>query len=429
MGDTRDVMVLGGGVAGLTAAYHLRDLDVEVLEADGAIGGRTLSKEFSDNVWANYAAQYLSADKTKMIELADELGMTLLEAVFSEADLRGLDNLSDAEIADIEAVEARISAEQADPRDPTTPELDDQTFAEWLGAAPKHVVEYFDHWCSSLMCVSSAETSLYGLLLLWGKQRTAAFDTEPVSLSNRGDVIIKGGTQRLTKALAEASGATISLNTRAVAVLHHAEGYEIVVQGTSGSQSVYARQVICALPAPRAALVIQHLPARKRAALLSVRYGRFLVTPITIAPLSKPAGPYSATWCRPRQVYNSNNFALRTPGDMDELGGCFHSYVYDTYARQIWDDPDHTIKTGAVRALLEQYPQYENRILEVGIKRWEHGLPVYSPGRMKRQTEIEASVEGIHFCGDYVFRSNTDGAARSGEVAARKVLGELRTEA
>lgn len=409
----------------MTAAYHLRDLDVEVIEASDSIGGRTLSKEFSDDVWANYAAQYLSADKIKMIELADELGMTLLEARFSEADLRGLEHLSEVERDDIEAVKDRIIAEQANPRDPTSDELDDQTFAEWLGDGPKHVLEYFDHWCSSLMCVSSAETSLYGLLLLWGKQRTTAFSAEMVSFSNRGDVIIKGGAQRLTKALAEASGATISLNTRAGAVLHHAEGYEIVVQGKSGNQSVFARQVVCALPAPSAALVIQHLPGRKRAALLSVRYGRFLVTPITIAPLSKPCGPYNDTWCRPRQIYNSNNFVLRTPGDMDELGGCFHSYVYDTYARQIWDDPDHTIKTGAVRLFLEKFPQYENRIREVGIRRWEHGLPVYSPGRMKRQSDIEASVGGIHFCGDYVLRSNTDGAARSAEMAARKVLAAL----
>ena len=370
----------------MTVAYHLRDLDVEVIEASDSIGGRTLSKEFSDDVWANYAAQYLSADKIKMIELADELGMTLLEARFSEADLRGLEHLSEVERDDIEAVKDRIIAEQANPRDPTSDELDDQTFAEWLGDGPKHVLEYFDHWYSSLMCVSSAETSLYGLLLLWGKQRTTAFSAEMVSFSNRGDVIIKGGAQRLTKALAEASGATISLNTRAGAVLHHAEGYEIVVQGKSGNQSVFARQVVCALPAPSAALVIQHLP---------------------------------------RQIYNSNNFVLRTPGDMDELGGCFHSYVYDTYARQIWDDPDHTIKTGAVRLFLEKFPQYENRIREVGIRRWEHGLPVYSPGRMKRQSDIEASVGGIHFCGDYVLRSNTDGAARSAEMAARKVLAAL----
>ena len=425
MSETRDVAVLGGGVAGLTAAFHLREVDVEVLEAASSIGGRTLSKEFSEDVWANYAAQYLSADKVKMIELADELDMTMLEARFSEADLRGLDDLSEEELADIELVQDRIIAEQANPRDPTSDELDDLTFAEWMGAAPRHVLEYFDHWCSSLMCVSSAETSLYGMLLLWGTQRTAAFDTEPVSFSNRGDVIIKGGTQRLTKALAEASGAMISLNTRAVAVLHHAEGYKIVVQGKSGNESVYARQIICALPAPSAALVIQHLPRRKRAALLSVRYGRFVVTPITIAPLSQPCGPYTDTWCRPRQVYNSNNFVLKTPGDMDELGGCFHSYVYDTYARQIWDDPDHTVKTGVVRTFLEKFPQYENRIRDVGIRRWEHGLPVYSPGRMKRQPDIEASVGGIHFCGDYVLRSNTDGAARSGEMAARKALREL----
>ena len=218
----------------------------------------------------------------------------------------------------------------------------------------------------------------------------AAFTNETVRRSNRGDSVVVNGTQRLSKALAEASGAALSLETRAVSVASERGRYCVTVQGREGRQTIDAAQVVVALPAPVAARVVQELPDWKRDALLAVRYGRFLCTPIRIAHVDEARALFPMTWCRPRQVYNSNEFALRTPGDMDRDGGCFHSFVYDAYARQIWEDEDHTIKTGVVRALLDIYPQYEGRVREVHIARWEHGLPAYSPGRMKHQPALEA---------------------------------------
>ena len=420
--SARDVVVLGAGIAGLCAAYRLRDLNVEVIDVASWLGGRTRSTIFADGAWANFGAQYLSADKTAVIDLADELGVELVPNGFEEAAERGRGALTARESRDLEAAIARIEAEQANPRDPTLPELDDVTFAQWLQDEPAHVVRFLDQWCATVVCVSSAETSLYGALRLWGDQRRAAFTNESVRRSNRGDSVVVHGTQRLSEALAEASGAAFSLETRAVSVASERGRYRVTAQGREGRRTIDAAQVVVALPAPVAARVVQELPAWKRNALLAVRYGRFLCTPIRIAPADEARAPFPMTWSRPRQVYNSNEFALRTPGDMDRDGGCFHSFVYDAYARQIWEDEDHTIKTGVVRALLDTYPQYEGRVREVHIARWEHGLPAYSPGRMKHQPALEASVGGIHFCGDYVLCANTDGAVRSADGAARRVL-------
>ena len=417
----RDVVVLGAGIAGLCAAYRLRDLDVEVVDTAHWLGGRTRSTTFADGAWANFGAQYLSADKTAVIELADELGVGLVPNGFEEAAERGRGALTPQESRDLEAAIARIEAEQVNPREPTLPELDDTTFAQWLQDEPAHVVRFLDQWCATVVCVSSAETSLYGALRLWGDQRRAAFTTETVRRSNRGDSVVVNGTQCLSEALAEASGATLSLETRAVSVVAERRRYRVTVQGREGGRTIDAAQVVVALPAPVAARVVRGLPDWKRDALLAVRYGRFLCTPIRIAPAGEARSPYPMTWCRPRQVYNSNEFALRTPGDMDRDGGCFHSFVYDAYARQIWDDEDHTIKTGVVRALLDAHPRYEGRVREVHLARWEHGLPACYPGRMKLQPALEASHGGIHFCGDYVLCANTDGAVRSAEVAAHRV--------
>lgn len=424
MSEWVDAIVLGGGVAGLTAAYRLRDMNVQVIERSSKIGGRTLSERLKNGSWANYAAQYLSRDKVTMLALCEELGVETIHCPFEEADIRGLDGLPASEAADIEFVRRRIAVEQLRPRDPASVELDQVSFAEWLGDdAPYHVLSHFDHWCSSLMCVSSAETSLYGALMLWGEQRWSAFTAESVPMSNHGDVVIAGGTSELSEALAAAGQASIQTNSEVTAVRPINGGYE--VHYYSETESVLkAPYIICALPAPVALAVLLELPPWKRSALGQIRYGRFVSTPIAVTPRMVKGSNINLTRSRPRQIYNTNNFALKTPGDLAEDGGCFHSYVYDCHARQIWNDPDDMTKTGVARALLDHHPHLEDRIEWVGIKRWKYGLPAYSLGRMGIQSLVEAPVGGIHFCGDYVLRSNTDGAARSAEYVATTILAD-----
>jgi hypothetical protein len=65
--------------------------------------------------------------------------------------------------------------------------------------------------------------------------------------------------------------------------------------------------------------------------------------------------------CRDR----SDGREEHTPGDFDELGGCFHSYMANAAARQVWGDPDESIKSGAVRALLARFPEYRDRVVRV----------------------------------------------------------------
>src|SRR4029077_7659578 len=70
-----DVVILGGGLAGLTAAYQLRDRDVLVLEARDRVGGRTLSGEH-DGYWYNSGAQFVWDKRT--LELCRGLGLEVI---------------------------------------------------------------------------------------------------------------------------------------------------------------------------------------------------------------------------------------------------------------------------------------------------------------------------------------------------------------
>jgi monoamine oxidase len=74
----RDVVIVGAGLAGLSAAYHLRDLDLEVVDVADEVGGRTKSVWLPNGLWINYGAQYITDDRTHVVALADAVGVELL---------------------------------------------------------------------------------------------------------------------------------------------------------------------------------------------------------------------------------------------------------------------------------------------------------------------------------------------------------------
>lgn len=423
MAHIYDVAVLGAGVAGLTAAYRLRDRDVVVLEADSHVGGRTLSESFDDGSWANYAAQYVSSDKLKVIELADELGLELIPKGSRSDELRGA--MTPDQQRDLEPWLKRLEAEMANPRPAASPELDQVTVSEWLEGAPSHVHDFFEVWCGELIFGSTMETSLYGFMMLWGDQRVSAFTTEQVPHSNRGETVFRGGTNSFTKALAKASGAEIRRGCRITRVVQGDETCTIEVMGPDGTTAIQARQVICALPGTVARQVIKGLPQDKAAALAKIRYGRNIATPISILPGGQSGPGISMTPSRHDAVYCSNGFVLRTPGDMDRDGGCFHSYIHDRHARVVWDDDSRSIQSGALRAFHAEFPHLADRVSCIGFRRWENALPHYHPSRMADLAVLQVSVGAVHFCGDYTWTSNMDGAARSGEAAAEHARATL----
>jgi monoamine oxidase len=422
--DMKDVVIIGAGIAGLTAALHLGDLDVCVLEQDGHAGGRTYSRRFSDQVWANFGAQYLLPDKAGMVRLAESVGAGLITVPHvATHDLETIES-GQAVSVSLAETEERLAKEQANPRDPTLPELDDASFAEWLGDRPPGEMAAWEHWSQSSISGSIIHMSLYGALVLWGKHRSGAFDDDPVTYHDRGECVVAGGTGSIADAIAMRLGDRIRLGARVLGVFRAGGRNTVVFEQHGDVRVIQARTVVSAVPSLVAADLFGELPEWKRALLRSVPYGRFLSTPIVVTPLGQAGQPRRPVPFRPGQSYNDNQFLHKTPGDIDEAGGCFHSYMYDANARVAWDDDDESVMAGAVNALLQARPDLAGRIDWVGVKRWRYGNPQYFPGRMKALPGLREPVGGIHFGGDYTDFSNTEGALRSGGRVAREVLAE-----
>src|SRR6185312_270047 len=71
---TRDVVIVGGGIAGLAAAWRLRHRDVLLLEGSDRLGGRMRSDPCGD-YWLNYGAHLFPAPGSLVDRMATECGL------------------------------------------------------------------------------------------------------------------------------------------------------------------------------------------------------------------------------------------------------------------------------------------------------------------------------------------------------------------
>ncbi|MCP4752310.1 MAG: FAD-dependent oxidoreductase, partial [Proteobacteria bacterium] len=66
-----DVIIVGGGVSGLTAAYMLRDRDILLFEKNERFGGRIWSEK-ADGISYNVGTQFLGEEDNSFMQMLDE---------------------------------------------------------------------------------------------------------------------------------------------------------------------------------------------------------------------------------------------------------------------------------------------------------------------------------------------------------------------
>lgn len=146
-----DVVVVGAGVTGLTAAYrlHQQGRSVVVLEARDRVGGRLLTEE-RDGVRLEVGGQWVSPDQTALLGLLDELGLETYPRYRDGASLYiGRDGerreftgdampVAESTAREMDRLTAELDrlAAQMDPlspwEHPDAEALDRVTFAAWL---------------------------------------------------------------------------------------------------------------------------------------------------------------------------------------------------------------------------------------------------------------------------------------------------------
>jgi monoamine oxidase len=290
---TRDVLVLGAGLAGLSAARDLAraGADVLVLEARDRVGGRVEQLDLPDGRRVQLGGELTGAFQRSYLGLAEELGLTIEPSYVAEpgegttllADgVRRGEWLTPAERAESDRVEAEFCAlaRTVDPDDPwahpDAARLDRVSVADWLRAngAPPAVVRERALFHLGLAAGGVERTSLLSeLRKIAAAGATGFYDAE----AWEGLRVAEGSASVALRMAAELEG-RVRLEAPVVRVDVAPARCTVTL---AGGEALHAAAVVCALPVgPLRAVEIHGVPEPR---LRSLRHQRHALAAKVVA--------------------------------------------------------------------------------------------------------------------------------------------------
>ena len=442
--EARDVVIIGGGIAGLAAAWRLRHRDILLLEAGDRLGGRLRSDPRGD-YWLNYGAHLFPAPGSLVDELARDCGLETVPvvggmmglAVGSTRLTRGRvetypfrlplslhDRIAFAraglKVQRAVARRGRLAAAGGAPADVRARVLafeDDRTFGEFLGPLPAAVEQIFAcaaHRATAELSELSAGCGIGLFALVWG---------------GKGSLIARnllGGSGALPEALGRALGDRARTQSRVTALQDDGDGVLVELEG----HAIRARQVILAVQAPYAAPLLAPIAGQAAAALERITYGAF----VSVAVETAEPGP----------MPYDDVYAMATPGRVFDMftnqahalharecrpGGSLMLFAGGQAAAALMRESDDVITTRFLSDLHALYPETRGVIADTAVHRWELGNVFARPGRHRLQAPLEGALGNVHLAGDYFAElGNMEAAAQTGAVAAERVDALLRAQ-
>jgi protoporphyrinogen/coproporphyrinogen III oxidase len=432
---TRDVVIVGGGIAGLSAAWRLRHRDVLLLEAGDRLGGRIRSDPCGE-YWLNYGAHLFPAPGSLVDGMARQCGLETVPVTGSMMGLAVASTLLTRGRVEtypfrlplslrdrIAFAKAGVKVQRAVARyhrlERRCDFEDHRTFGEFLGPLPPAAQEIFScaaHRATAELDELSAGCGIGLFALVWGGKS---------SLIARN---LLGGSGQLPAVLARELGKRARTGCRVRAI--RTEGADLVVQHNGGEVS--ARHVIVAAQAPEAAPLVAPVAEQAAAALSQLTYGAFVS--VAVETSETTAMPYDdlyamATPGRVFDMFTNQVQALRRGGPR-RPGGSLMLFAGAQGAAELMRERDELIVERFLADLHELYPQTRGVIAGATVHRWEHGNVYARPGRSRLQAALEGPLgahRNLHLAGDYFTElGNIEAAARTGLAAAEAVDTRIR---
>ena len=447
----KDAIVVGAGIAGLAAAWDLRERDVLVLEAADRLGGRVHS-EPRGPYWLNLGAHVFSGPASATWRLASEVGVELapvpghLVAVELNGRIvaggrpelypfrlplrvRERVALVRAGLRLRRAVAGYERAARPRPGESPAETLrrvlaygDDCTFADWLGSLPGDAAALF----RATVTRSTAELDeiAFGhgagyFFLVWNSDK---------GLSHN----VLGGPGRLIDGIAAGLSGRVVTGAEVHEVAPEADYVRVRYRDGGSEREALARHVVVATKAFDAARIALGLPRETRHALETIPYGPSVVMGIVtgesgpmpwdgIYALATPKRTFS-------MLFNVVN-VLRPASGVREPGGSLMVYRSGHAALELLERSDAEIERAFLDDLYAIYPVARGLVKETALSRLPRMLPYVAPGRAALQPALEQPLGRVHLAGDYLGDTYVETAIATGQSAARAITSELRAAA
>jgi putrescine oxidase len=454
--DSHEVIVIGAGVTGLTAAHRLAEAgrDVLVLEARDRVGGRLLTERHRQadgaDAWADFevGGQWVSPDQGALLGMLEELGLRTYprhragDALY--VDRAGRARRFGTELPVAESTAAAIAqltkaldalAAEVDPdrpwEHPDAAHLDSISFRAWLeqhcddAEACDNVALYVGP--AMLTKPAHAFSALQALLMAASAGSFSNLVDADFILDRR----VVGGLQSVPLALADRLGDRVRTGQDVTLVEWDAEGAVVHV----GAERHRARRVVVAVPPTvvRRIRFSPELPAEHRMAREHQSFGLVIKVQAQYAsPFWREQG-LSGTGFAPYQLVHE--VYDNTP--VDDERGFLVGFVSDVRADEVGRLSAQERRERVLASLAAYFGDQARRPLTYVESDWQHqeltggaygtsfdlgGLTRYGAVLREPVGPVEfgsSDVAGLGF-------QHVDGAIRVGERLAARLLG--RTE-
>jgi monoamine oxidase len=439
MDERRSVVVIGAGLAGLTAARALRDagVDVVVHEARDRVGGRTLTQDVRGAA-VDLGAQWIGPAQHRMHGLARRFGLATFET-FTEGKAVVVDGadvtayagtvplLGPVQLARMGAalVKLRTLSFASDRGRAITDDALEDTLAAWLGdGSARRVVD------QAIRVIFGEEPT--AVPLDWCAAYAAAAGGDLLDLAaiegGAQQTRLVGGTQAVAVALAE--GLDVVLERPVGRVARDADG--VTVTSLDRAHTVRADRVIIAVPRPAA--VLEHDPPMPEPVRRVSAGGRMGATTKVVAVYDSPF--WRAAGWRGEAVLTDG--PVQVTFDNTSHDGAVPSllaFVTGDAARAASDRPDDELTEAVIASLVRAFGPNAAAPTQVvqhhwTRERWSEGCPVANPGVGvgADRVALRRPVGRVHLAWTETATEWTgymEGAVQSGERAAAEVLAAL----
>ena len=437
------VIIIGGGAAGLSAAYTLKKHGIRtiLLEANDRVGGR-LGGDRVDGFSLDEGADFFCSSYDVAFRLCEELGLPLIR---SDMNLGWYRNGQWTLTTPIKSFRTAVQNLPAFWKlgllsvgflklaKAVNADSEYLNFAGDSRLVELDTGENAGAYMAKMGVPESLRTTLRGFLeMTMGEveQMGAAYmRTYLAEMLLKADQIYvpEKGAGELTHALANACGAEIRISTpaRSVVIL---DG--VVTSVTVDDGPIEADAVICAVPATKVPEIIPDLPNGIRNALGTVKYSRGCRVVIGLDHRPLPPGWHGALYPEddmPLLLDRSINLpACAPPGKctLDLLVG-------RDRAEELFPLDDNEIKRRLL-ADARRIPPPGSRLpdddegLFTRVYRWPEAVCMGLPGMFKAIAEmrlqLNRDVKNLFLAGDYMRVPSVNGALASGVDAAEEVV-------
>jgi protoporphyrinogen/coproporphyrinogen III oxidase len=436
--------VVGGGIAGLTAAHRLATagVDVTLLDAADRPGGK-LRRGAVGGVDLDVGADLFLARVPDALDLVGELGLTghLVAPATTEAWVWSRDRLRPlpaggvfgvpttvASLRRTGAVSRRATVRAArDLLDGGRPVTTDVSVADYVGGRlGREVVDRLvepvlggvhagrvDELSLAATMPAVAAVAARGGSLMRGLRERHAASAGPVFQS------LRGGTAELAAALAARLGGRVRPHTRVAALERVGRGWRLTLAGGS---ALLADSVVLATPAPEAARLLAGVAPEAAAGLAPVEYAD-----VAVVALAYPRGttlPRGSGLLVPAVEGRDVKAVTFTTQKWPHLDTGGAVVVRASVGRAGAPPPvDDAMLVAAVTSDLHDLLVLPDP-LDVAVTRWSPGLPQHVVGSRERMVRVHAGLPpGLAVTGAYDEGVGIPACIRSAGRAAARILG------